>query len=36
MDGYRGILDTGQVEGQKMINEKLIDGRELQVDLKVN
>ena len=27
MVGFGGILDTGQVEDQKMIKGKLIDGR---------
>ena len=37
MLGFRGILDTGWVEeDQKMKKEKLIDGKELQVDLEVN
>ena len=29
MVGFKGILDVGQVEGQKMMKEKLIDGKEL-------
>ena len=37
MLGFRGILDTDWVEeDQKMKKEKLIDGKELQVDLEVN
>ena len=29
MDGFSGILDTGQVEDQKMMKDKLIDGKKL-------
>ena len=29
MGGFSGILDTGQVEAQKMMKDKLIDGKEL-------
>ena len=29
MDGFRGILDTGQAEYEKMMKDKLIDGKEL-------
>ena len=29
MDGFSGILDTGQVEYQKITKDKLIDGKEL-------
>ena len=29
MDGFIGTLDTGQLEDQKMIKDKLIDGKEL-------
>ena len=29
MDGFSGILDTGQVEDQKMMKDKLIDRKEL-------
>ena len=29
MDGFSGILDTGQVEDQKMMKDKLIDKKEL-------
>ena len=36
MDGFSGILGTGQVEDQKMIKDKLIDEKKLQVDLEVN
>ena len=36
MVGFSGILDTGQVEDQKMIKEKLIDGKKLLVGLGVN
>ena len=35
MVGFSGILGTGQVEDQKMIKDKLIDGKKLLVDLKV-
>ena len=28
MDGFSGILDTGQVEDQKMMKDKLIDRKE--------
>ena len=33
---FSGVLDTGQVEDQKMIKDKLIDGKKLLVDLEVN
>ena len=36
MAGFRGILDIGYVEDQKMIKDKLIDGKKLLVDLEVN
>ena len=36
MDGLSGILDIGWVEDQKMTKDKLIDGKELYVGLKVN
>ena len=36
MVGFSGILGTGQVEDQKMIKDKLIDGKKLWVDLEVN
>ena len=36
MVGFSGILGTGQVEDQKMIKEKLIEGRKLRVALQVN
>ena len=36
MDGFSGILDIGSVEGQKMVKDKFIDGKKLQVGLKVN
>ena len=36
MVGFGSILDTGQVEDHKMMKDKLIDGKELQVGLKVN
>ena len=29
MDGFSGILDTGQVQDQKIKKDKLIDGKEL-------
>ena len=29
MVGFRGILDIGQVEDQKMMKDKLIDGKKL-------
>ena len=29
MDGFSGILDIGWVEDQKMMKDKLIDGKEL-------
>ena len=29
MVGFSGILDTGQVEDQKMIEDKLIGGKKL-------
>ena len=36
MVGFSGILGNGQVEDQKMIKDKLIDGKKLLVDLEVN
>ena len=33
---FSDILDTGQVEDQKKMKEKLIEGKELQVGLEVN
>ena len=38
MFGLNGNLDIGQVEDLQMINDKLIDGKELelQVGLKIN
>ena len=36
MVGFSGILDNGQVEDQKMMKDKLIDGKELQVGLEAN
>ena len=36
MVGFSGILGTGQVEDQKMIKGKLIDGKKLWVGLGVN
>ena len=29
MDGFSGILDTGWIEDQKMMKDKLIDGKKL-------
>ena len=29
MVGFSGILDTGQVEDQKMMKDKLVDGKKL-------
>ena len=34
MDALIGILDIGQVEGDQMMKNKLIDGKELKVGLK--
>ena len=36
MDGFSGILDTGWIEDQKMMKDKLIDGKKLWVGLGVN
>ena len=36
MVGFSGILGTGQAEDQKMIKDKLIDGKTLWVGLGVN
>ena len=36
MVAFSGILGIGQVEDQKMIKEKLIDGKKLLVDLEKN
>ena len=36
MVGFSGILGISQVEDQKMIKEKLIDGKKLLVDLEIN
>ena len=36
MVGFSGILGTGQVEDQNMIKGKLIDGKNLWVDLGLN
>ena len=38
MDGFSGILDTGQVEDHKMMKDKLqgMDGKELQIGLEAN
>ena len=35
MDGFSGILDTGKEEEVKMILDKLVDGKELLIDLLV-
>ena len=36
MVGFSGILGTAQLEDQKMIKDKLIDGKKLLVGLGVN
>ena len=36
MVGFSGILDIGQVQDQKMIKDKLTDGKKLLVNLEVN
>ena len=36
MVGFSGTLGTGQVEDQKMIKDKSIDGDKLTEDLEVN
>ena len=36
MVGFSGILSIGQVEDQKMIKDKIIDGKKLLVDLEKN
>ena len=36
MVGFSDILGIGQVEDQNMIKDKLIDGKQLFVDLEVN
>ena len=36
MVGFSGILGIDWVEDQKMIKDKLIDGKKLQIGLKVN
>ena len=36
MDALSSILDIGQEEGDQMMKNKLIDGKELWVGLKVN
>ena len=36
MIDFIGILGIGQVEDQKMIKDKLIDGKKLLADLEVN
>ena len=35
MDGFNGVLDIGKEEEVKMTKDKLIDGKELLVDLLV-
>ena len=35
MAGFNGILDIGKEEDLKMIKDRLVDGKELLVDLKV-
>ena len=35
MDSFSGILDIGKEEDLKMIKDRLVDGKELLVDLKV-
>ena len=34
MVGFSGILDIGKAEDLKMIEDKLVDGKELLIDLK--
>ena len=36
MVGFSGTLDTGWVEDWKMMKDKLIDAKKLQVSLEVN
>ena len=36
MVGFSGILGFGKVEDQKMIKDKLLDGKKLSADLEVN
>ena len=36
MVGFSGILGNGWVEDQKMIKDKLTDGKRMWVDLEVN
>ena len=36
MVGFSGILDAEEVEDQKMMKDKLIDGKKLRVDLEAN
>ena len=36
MVSFSGIVGTGYAEDQKMIKDKLIDGKKLWVDLEVN
>ena len=36
MVGFSDILGTGQVEDQKVIKDKLIEGKKLWVGLEVN
>ena len=35
MDGFNGILDIGKEEEVKMIKDRLVDGKELLIDLLV-
>ena len=36
MISFSGILDAEEVEDQKMMKDKLIDGKKLRVDLEAN
>ena len=36
MVGFSGILDSGWIEDLQMMIDKLIDGKTLLVDLKIN
>ena len=36
MIGFSGILDAEEVEDQKMMKDKLTDGKKLRVDLEAN
>ena len=35
MFGFNGILDSGKEEDLKMIKDRLVDGKEMLVDLKI-